>query len=808
MQLSYFPIDPKLASMLLASQDLKCIREVLIIVSFLSIQDPREVPVNFQQKARQSHQQDIDDNSDFISIYNLWERFHSETGNLSSNQIKRYCQRNFISVIKIKEWKDIYRQLKEIIISLKWSINTPTDNIKLIYENIHKSIATGLLSQVGFNNDMKEYLGARGTKFHVFPGSSQFKKTPKWLICAELVETSKLYARTVAKISPDWLESISGHLTKNHYSEPYWSKKNANVMAMMRISLYGLDIISKRKVIYANINMEVAREIFIRHALVYGEFNSNADFYQYNLSLLMELEEFEHKSRKKDVVIDDSVLYLYYDNLIPDNVYSGATLNKWLGTLSKDKYENLFFQKKDLMKHDASTVTEEQYPSHIKFGEYCLPLSYHFEPGSASDGVTLEIPLPLLSQVEEEVTAWLVPGMLQDKITALLRSLPKNIRKTCVPIPAYVNKIVQSLPSSQQSLENFLIGEITNTAGLAIDPSIFDDIDLPTFYKMNYKVIKDNEVIIEGRNLQKIRDSLQDNVSEVAPTKVNYGISKLIDWSFGDLKEYIVENQYGIDVKLYPALVDKKTHVDLVALDSKKLAYEKSLYGVIRFLIINTSAIRKAILAIINDKSLLLLLASFKEKDKWQDDFLIAIYYNTYFHSLETFPRSRENFYNLLESKSSSLLFESQKLKEQIILIMEEALMVKKLLKRKSIPFDLVELYQSVRVEFDEIFSPDFIKSTSFEFLFRIDKYVKALKNRLEKAPRQLSVDRVYNYEIETLKGALHKKYTKVAINSHHELNRVSWLIKELWISWYAQEYKTIEPVSIKRISKRISELC
>ena len=808
-KLSLFPIDPKLSAMLVKSNSQKCLSEVLVIVSFLSIQDPREIPVQFQEKARELHLKDQHNNSDFLSIYNLWNRYHSQTKDLSISNIRKYCMKNFISFTKMREWIDIHNQLLEVIRELKWIINTPIHNIDDIYTNIHISLATGLLSNIGFNYDMREYLGARSIKFNIFPGSTLFKKRPKWILCAELVETSKLYARTVAKIEPAWLEEISEHLTKKHYSDPYWSMKQENVISLMRISLYGLDIILKRRIIYSNINMQISRELFIKHALVFGECKSKLEFMTHNNRLIEEIEELEDKSRKRDVLIDDDTFYNYYDSVIAKEVYNIITLKKWIAKLTQPQKKLLFFNKVDLMKHSANNITEIQYPNSLSVGDYLLPLSYNFMLGSKDDGLTIDVPLAILPFISEAKMSWLVPGMLTEKIIEVLRLLPKNIRKECVPIPQYVENILLNCTQDdkKQSLEDFILKNLIRTVGRRLDLSIFNSKQLSDYYKINYRILHDYSLIAEGRELSLLRGEVS-NIKITQYNNSNYGSTGHIDWDFGDLELSTYEDQHGIKVKLYPSLVDKKNSVDIVAVSSEYEALTSTREGIVRLLILNSPKYKKIILDYLNDNELALLFSNLVQKNGWKDDFLWALYQFNFLPGLDSIPRSRDEFYLLMRNKIDNLVELAYTFKEKLLLILKSAFVLKKLLKRKSIPIDLVELYQSVKIDFDNVFYEDFLLDTPYEYILRMDKYLIALNNRLEKAPRNILMDRKYYSEYEYIKKVLSKKISTLAINeSNIKLQRINWLINELWISWYAQEIKTLEPISIKRLNKKISDL-
>ena len=721
--------------------------------------------------------------------------------------MRQYCRKNFLSVMKMREWRDIYRQLKEQVGGLKWCLNQEPAT----YENLHKSLATGLLSYIGFNHEFKEYLGARGIKFYIFPGSSQFKVAPKWLITSELVETTKLYARSVARISPEWLEKIADHLVKKHYSEPYWSKKNANVMAAMRVSLYGLDIVPKRDVGYATIDPVLSREIFIRHALVYGEFQSNAEFYQYNLMLLEDVEELEHKSRKRDVLVDDETLFSYYEQLVPAEVCNGATFNRWLKTLSKKETQELFFKKEEVMQHEAEAVTDTAYPDHLTLNDLSYPLSYHFEPGAKDDGMTIEVPSVLLDQLSIEAMAWLVPGMLEEKVIALMRALPKTIRKACVPVPHYAKAAMESIKFDRsQNFYGVLIPQLMRITGIRFDESVWAETELEPHLCMNYRIIDEKKkTLAEGRDLIEIRRRLAGKIHQKMDTQVAFGKPDILSWDFGKLEASIKVKQYGLAMTMYPCLLDRGDSVELKAVSTRLEADSLSAKGILRLLMLQTPQIVKGLRNNLPENTKLsLLFAKVATKEAWQADFLAGAYQAVFKLDVGNLPQDEASFITLLEAGRGGIILTAEQMAKQLLVIMEGFQALHKKLSKKSVPLDLIELYQSVRGELESLVYSGFIQATSQQWWARIPFYLEALAFRLEKASRALNQDREYVCELEALKHKLAQKIEQKNLSPQQvDLVDIKWLMKELWISWYAQGLKTVETVSVKRLQKRIGDL-
>ncbi|MCX9713670.1 ATP-dependent RNA helicase HrpA, partial [Vibrio cholerae] len=431
-QLARLPIDPRLARMVLEASKLGCLKEVMIIASALSIQDPRERPSDKQQSADDKHRRFNHEDSDFLTLVNLWHYIGQQQKALTSNQFRRQCKLDYLNYLRVREWQDVYTQLHQSTREMGFKLNDEPGS----YHAVHSAILVGLLSHIGMKDQEKnEYHGARNARFNIFPASGLFKKQPKWVMSAELVETSKLWARVVAKIEPDWIEPLAKHLSKRSYSEPHWSKKNAAVMAYEKVMLYGIPIVPKRLVNYGTIDPVLSREIFIRSALVEGDWETKHAFFKQNRALLAEVEELEHKSRRRDILVDDEELFQFYDQRVGTEVVSGRHFDAWWKTASRKTPDLLSFEKEMLFKGDASHITDLDYPNFWHQGNLKLKLSYQFEPGENSDGVTVHIPLPILNQVEPHGFDWQIPGLRHELVVSLIKSLPKTLRKNFVPAP-------------------------------------------------------------------------------------------------------------------------------------------------------------------------------------------------------------------------------------------------------------------------------------------------------------------------------------------------------------------------------------
>ncbi|MGB0360041.1 MAG: ATP-dependent RNA helicase HrpA, partial [Endozoicomonas sp.] len=433
-QLGQLPIDPRLGRMLVEAHKNNALKEALIIVSALAVQEPRERPQEKQQVADQCHREFYHDDSDFLTYVNLWQAYEKQRQELSQNQLRKYCTKQFLSFMRMREWRDLHRQLTLACKDLQFRINDSPAS----YEDLHKSLLSGLLSQLGSKDDEADYMGARNRRFYLFPASTLYKRKPKWIISAELVETSRLFARTNAKIESHWVESLASHLVKRNYTEPHWEKRRAQVIAFEQVTLYGLLIVNRRRVNYGPIDPVVSREIFIHEALVKRHFETKGEFQAHNQNLIEEVGELESKSRRRDILVDSETLFHFYDELIPAEICNGAGFEKWCRDVERKQPETLFLTKEYLMKRDTAHVTVNHYPDWFQVEGLKFPLSYHFAPGEVDDGVTLTIPVEALRLLPKYQLEWLVPGMLFDKCVALVRSMPKPIRKSFVPVPDYV----------------------------------------------------------------------------------------------------------------------------------------------------------------------------------------------------------------------------------------------------------------------------------------------------------------------------------------------------------------------------------
>ncbi|WP_334190869.1 ATP-dependent RNA helicase HrpA, partial [Noviherbaspirillum sp.] len=592
-QLAKLPLDPRVGRMILAARDNACLTEVLIIAAALSVQDPRDRPLEAQNAADQAHKKFADEKSEFLSYLKIWKWFEDAIAHKKSNrQLMENCRANFLSQLRLREWRDVHSQLLTIVREQGWRLSESPAT----YEQLHTALLTGLLGNIGFKaEDEPVYLGARGIKFYIWPGSYLGKKAGRWVMAAELVDTTRLYARTVAQLQPEWLERVGGHLLKKSYGEPRWEKRAAQVVASERATLYGLVVYSQRRINYGLIHPKEAREIFIREALVAGEFDTRAPFLAHNQKLIREIENLEHKSRRLDVLVDEELIAAFYDEVVPHNIWNGAAFEKWHKDATAKNPKLLYLNRDDLMRHEAAGVTTDLFPKSMTVAGIAMTLSYHFEPGSPRDGVTLTVPLYALNQVSAERSEWLVPGMLKEKTHLLLKSLPQKLRRHCVPLPDYAAGFVERATFAKGSLLDALIADVREQTGIAIKTADFKLETLPAHHFMNFKVIDEHGRQLDmGRNLSALQaelggqarerfQKLAENTAVVPVDGDDAGKQKpqqkqgpsgavsehqnLTGWSFGVLPE-LLEIQQGKQTLIgFPALVDRTTHCDIEVFD-------------------------------------------------------------------------------------------------------------------------------------------------------------------------------------------------------------------------------------------------
>src|SRR4051794_39951050 len=600
-RLARLPMDPRLARMVLAGEGRGCVREVIVIAAALSLQDPRERPADLQAQADQLHARFKDPTSDFLSWLNLWRYLKEQQRELSSSAFRRMCKREYLNYLRVREWQDFESQLRQVCKEMEIRVGRAADVPDA--DGIHQSLLAGLLSHIGLLEErekektggrrpMREYLGARGARFAIFPGSGLARKNPQFVMAGELVETSRLWARQNAAIKPEWAERLAGDLAKRTYSEPHWSKKRAAVMAHERVTLYGVPLVADRLVSYGKVDVPLARELFIRHALVYGEWHTRHRFMETNRRLLEEAEELEHRARRRDIVVDEHTLFDFYDARVGASVVSGAHFDQWWKQERRTRPELLTFDPAMLTRDTADQVTEADYPEQWDSGEDGLtfPISYHFEPGAVDDGLTIDVPVATLNRVEADDFSWNVPGLRGDLVTALIRSLPKNLRVAFVPAPNTARDFLAAVPAGEEPLLDALERWLRSTTGVVVPREAWDWSKVAPHLVPTYRVVDEGGAEqARGKDLEALKAPLRPQferaIEEVA---TDSGLARTGEttWTFGTLDESATLTRAGHRVTVFPALVDEGSSVGLGVFGTTDEAAARHRLGVRRLLLL------------------------------------------------------------------------------------------------------------------------------------------------------------------------------------------------------------------------------
>jgi len=834
--LARLSVDPKVGRVIIAGKEHNVLSEILIIASGLSCQEPRERPADKQQAADEKHAQYASKKSDFMSYLNLWASYEAQRKHLSQNKLRKYCKENFLSFMRMREWRELYQQLYTQAKELGFRfndlclINSKEDEDKLDYEAIHQALLSGFLGNIGFKEERNSYLGARNMHFSIFPGSRLYKRKPKWIMAAEIVETSAVFARIVAAIEPLWLEQQAQHLLKHHYYDPFWEEKAGQVSAWSRISLYGLVINARKKVNYGPIEADVSQEIFIRDALVTGEYkdhNRNTPrFIKYNLALINELEHLEHKSRRKDLLVDDLAIFEFYQQKFQRDhpngfIYTRSAFEQWRKGVERKDPEYLYLEQSDLLKKDADHISDELYPTHINSGELQLPLEYHFLPGHALDGVTVVFPLAVINQLDEAVFDWLVPGLIREKITLLFRALPKPIRKQLVPVPDSVTAFLEQKQYRYgillEQLLDFLKSKLSFTAFNELELLLKGDfsfaIKMPEHLKMNFKII-DNEgyEIDSSRNLSDLKRQWGDQALEQVNETIDDSIERegIISWDFSSLEKQITVDRHGMTMVLYPALQDNKDSIAIKLYDQEQVAEQFHVEGIVRLLMLLLSKELKTIKKNLpNIDKACLLYSSYGSCNDLKEDFIAGILLNALRDSVKDpiyLIRDQQVFNTLLASVKAKLQDSSVEVSQSVINALQANHDLTKQLKG-NIPFNLVNTLSDIKNQKKQLIYKGFIAHTPLIWLKRLPRYFKGMAARLEKAKNDYRRDKLNQDQINPLWDRYTEKSSNALYFSAEPLEEFRWLIEELRISLFAQELKTSQPVSVKRLEKKWQEL-
>jgi ATP-dependent helicase HrpA len=789
-ELARLPVDPRIGRMLIAARDEGCLAQLLVIAAALSVQDPRERPLERAGAADERHAKFADERSDFLAFLKLWKAFEESAS-------RKECRENFLSYPRMREWRDIHGQLRQSVAELGWP-ESGTDPAKPEgYRAIHRALLAGLLGNVGMKDETEgHYAGARGIRFWVHPGSGT-KKPGKWIVAAELVETTRLFARTVATIEPKWIEEIGAHLLKRHQERPHWEKTRAQVVAIERGTLYGLLVYADRRVHYGPLDPKLSREIFLRSALVEGDFETRAPFFAHNRRLVREIERLEHKSRRPDILVDDELILAFYAARVPEGITNGMDFEKWRKEAERAEPKLLWLKRADLMRHEAAGITTENFPHEIALGPNRFALEYQFEPGSPRDGVTLTVPVALLNQVPAARCEWLVPGLLREKVQALARGIPQRLRATLGPLAEFAQGFVAAVPPSDTPLAAALARYIRAEFNFEVPADAFRPDSAPPHLHMNFRVLDEHgRQLGLGRDLAALKRELAPATEAVlqsevqAPAQGEPG-SLYTGWTFGDLPEIMEIRRGGQTLVGYPALVDAGEAVALQVFDSPERAREIHRAGVRRLLAIT---LRDRLREIGKELGRDMTLRALKE------DLVAAALDRTFL--ADSLPMTQADFARRVEQGRSRLNLIAHELERLAATILAEHAQLQKRIAavQKTFPAAAAD----VREQCARLLPAAFLGRTPWERLQHLPRYLRAAALRLEKLRADPARDARRAAELAPLEQAYRRERSarEKLGPPGAELEQFGWLLEELRVSLFAQELKTPVPVSAKRLAK------
>ena len=818
-ELAKLPLDPKIARLLLAGRQYHCLQEILIIASALSLQDPRDRPSERREAVDAAHQRFNDERSDFMAYLKLWAWFQDAVKHKKSNRLwANECRDKFLSPLRLREWHELHQQLHAQVAEmgmvsaiphlaspLKGEESDPAT--QEMYVRIHKALLTGLLGNIGCKSVDREayYLGAREIKFFIAPNSVLAKKGAKWVVAAELTETTKLYARCVARIEPEWLEEVGAHLIKRHYYDPHWEKKAAQVAAFERSTLYGLVINPKKRVHYGPMNVAESRAVFIRQALVAGEFNTLAPFFAHNQKLIYDIEALEHKARRPDVLVDDELIFAFYDSRIPGPdsgryIHNGAAFEVWRKEAERDNPRLLYLKRDDLMRHEAAGITTDQFPPQLVMNNISYALTYNFSPGKSDDGVTLAVPLALINQVSAARCEYLAPGLLTEKAVQLVKTLPQKLRRHLVPVQEFAVAFCRDVPPSDMPLLQALARYIRAQKQLEVPQEAFRLEQLPAYLLMNFYVADEHgRQLGVSRNFAQLRAELAPR-PETVTARVKEGESaneQYTDWSLGEFRETSELKRAGQTVTLFNALVDQGAAVTLRAFDTRDEARAAHHAGLRRLFMLALKEQVKFLEKNLGVQAMAMQFMAFGTAQDLQRQILSVTFDRCCLN--EPWPANEQEFTARCKEAKSRLTLIAQEIARLTGAILNEYQLLQKNLPAAKAHGQAV---QDMRAQCGWLLHNEFIARTPYTRLQHLPRYLKAINVRLEKLRADPARDAKLWTQMLPLQQAWQRKLAAQQGNADARLEEFSWLLQELRVSLFAQELKTPVIVSAKRLQK------
>ncbi|MBA0126692.1 ATP-dependent RNA helicase HrpA [Haloechinothrix sp. YIM 98757] len=820
-KLARFPLDPRMARMVLEAEQHGCAYHVMVVAAALSIQDPRERPAEHTGAADAAHGRFTHPRSDFLALINLWEHLRARQKENSNSKFRKLCTAEFINYLRVREWQDVYNQLRETAKSLGIDVTKReldyAETTDSGYQRIHKSLLAGLLSHVGLRDaTKKDYLGARGARFAIFPGSALFSSSPRWVMAGELVETSRLWARVVAGIQPEWVEQLAGHLVRRTYSEPHWERKRGAVMAYEKVTLYGIPIVEGRKVTYSGVDPQLCRELFIRHALVDGDWDTNHRFFKHNAELLAEVAELEERARRRDILVDDEALFEFYDSRIGSEVVSARHFDTWWKKARRQQPDLLDFTKAMLINSGTPGVDENDYPTTWRHGRIELPVSYQFEPGADADGVTVHIPLAVLNQVADsgaEAFDWQVPGLREDLVTALIKSLPKQLRRHLVPAPDTARAVLTRLTPHEEPLGRALARELCAMYGVDIPPDAWDYSRVPEHLTITFRVVDEQDRVLgEGKDLQALRADLAPRLrTELSKAGGDIERSGLRDWAMDELPRSFDgsgDDSASGAVRGFPALVDAGEAVDVRVLATPAEQRAAMAEGTRKLVLLNVPSPRKALRGTLSNTAKLELANNphggvgglLDDCTRCAADKLIAEAGGPAWDA-EGFARLTE----VVRAGLESTVAETVERVRGVLVAWHRAVQAVEQLPRAA----FAEARADMSAQLSRLVYDGFVADAGWYRLPDLERYLRGIERRVDKLATAADRDAERMRIVAELEEDYRRcREDRAGYRSAGPLAEVGWMLEELRVSFFAQTLGTAHPVSEKRVRRALDDAC
>ncbi|MEV6350359.1 ATP-dependent RNA helicase HrpA [Actinoplanes sp. NPDC051851] len=810
-QLAQLPVDPRLARMVIEADRQECTAEVMVIAGALSIQDPRERPADRQQQADEKHARFTDKESDFFTFLNLWKYLREKQQELSGNQFRRLCRAEFLNYLRVREWQDVYAQLRQVARTLNLSVKEDWE-AGVAPQPVHTALLAGLLSHIGMKDQEKrEYIGARGAKFGIFPGSALFKRQPRWVMSAELVETSRLWARVNARIEPEWAEKLAPHLVKSSYSEPHWDAKMGAVMAFEKVTLYGLPIVPRRRVGYGKVDPVAARDLFIRHALVEGDWETHHPFFAANNRLLKQISEIENRARRRDIAVDDEAVYSLYDARIPAEVVSARHFDGWWKRARRETPELLTFTREDLVNAGRDTVDPNAFPDAWINRGVKMPLFYHFEPNNHADGVTVRVPLELINKIDADDFGWSIPGFRKDVVIALIRALPKQLRTAFVPVPDWAEAVLDRVKVRQGPLPDAIGNELRRLTGTIVPRDAWRPDQVPEHLRMNFRIVNEaGEVVAEGRDLEVLRRELapkvQATISRAAGDLERRGITTN---DFGVLPPRVAQIRGGYEVNVWPALADEGESVAVRVFETQAEQRIAMRAGTRRLLLLTLPPAARFLQGRLDNRAKLELSRAnpYRSIADLLDDCAGAAVDKLVLDAGGPVWSSIE-FASLRDTVRQDLVDAVANVVTQVQAVLSTAYDVEQRIKQLRDPA-LLPALADVRQQLKGLVHAGFVTETGWRQLHHLPRYLKGVVHRLDRLGGGTGRDRQLTTQIHEIESEYRGLRAEAARGGPAEegLREIRWMIEELRINYFAQSLGTAYPVSDKRIFKAMDAL-